>query len=90
MSELVQLIGATKEARDRCNAESGGLQNVTISMSADGVVVTGNKAGLLELARLILMVASKERSGSHQDIDTNSFASKADGVLTIALDNTLV
>lgn len=89
MSEFSELINLIKQARDRSNAESGGLQNVTISMSQDGVVVAGNKAGLLELARLTLMVASKQQNGAHQDIDRSSFASKADGVLTIALDNDL-
>jgi len=90
MSELIELINLTKQARDRCNAETGGLQNITISVSGDGVVVAGNRAGLLELARLTIMVASKEQSGSHQDIDKGSFASKADSVLTIALHTELL
>lgn len=90
MTEFEELIRRTKEARDRLNAESGGLQNVTISISEEGVVVSGNRSGLVELARMALMVAAKEKSGAHQDIDETTFASKADGVLTIALDDKLL
>lgn len=53
------------------------------------VQFVGNKSGLPELARLMLLVAARERTGAHQDIDRSGFASKADGILTIALNNEL-
>ena len=87
--EILQLTEVAKTIRDKVNAGRGTLQNTTITRAGSGVIIEGNTAGLLELARLVLIVASKDVDGAHQDIDEASFASRADGVVTVALNNVL-
>jgi hypothetical protein len=88
MAQLDQIRELLAVARD-ATRHSGQLENITIATHDDAVVVTGNRAGLIELARLVVMVASKDVDGAHQDIDTTHFASTADRMLTIALDTKL-
>jgi hypothetical protein len=87
--EILQLSATVGAIRDKVNARSGTLENITITHAGCDVVVEGNTAGLLELARLVLMVASKDVDGAHQDFDGATFASRADGVLTVALNKSL-
>jgi len=88
MAQLDQIGALLSAARDVARGE-GQLENITIETHADAIVVTGNRAGLIELSRVILMVAQKQVDGAHQDIDTTHFASSADRILVIALDNKL-
>lgn len=62
-----------------------GEQNIVIAVTQGSVLIEGNRTGLIELARQVLLVASKNVSGAHQDFDQSGFASRADATLTVAL-----
>ena len=81
------LAQSAEVLRDAANEETGGLQNMKFQKHDGGATLTGNRSGLIELARHILQVASGE--WQHTDIDEATFASRSDGTLTIALDQNL-
>lgn len=87
--EIADLAKSLALLRDHANAAQGTTENVSVSLSNRDVVIEGNTAGLLEFARVVLMVASKNLDGAHQDIDTASFASRADVAIVVALNNRL-
>jgi hypothetical protein len=84
MENLEAIISTLAKLR-----EDDGHANIAIDVARGSVLVEGNRAGLIELARQVLMVASKDVSGAHQDFDAAGFASKADVMLTVALNQKL-
>lgn len=77
--ECVRALDGGSIARDGATA-----QFLEIRRSADGVTVSGNREGLIYLARLILEVANKGFAGAHQHFDAASDLDHCDVPLVIA------
>lgn len=86
---IISLADEIKKVREDLNEENGCLENIVFEKHNSGASIEGNRSGLFELARQILLLAASSDSGGHIDIDEASFASKSDGVLTISLNDTL-
>lgn len=77
------------KVRDIINSSNEILENIVFEKYASGASIEANRSGLLELAHQIILLAAASGPGKSIDIDTASFASASDGILTISLNEDL-
>ena len=81
-SKLMQSLEALS---DQYRGIEGSLEWIRLSKDSSGIIIEGNRSGLVELARNLLMVAKSDSRLAHQDLDKSHFVVDSEEILTISL-----
>lgn len=76
---------AIEKMRDEAVSSQNYIERVLVIVGADGILVEGNQAGLLELSRAIFNLAEEGVAGGHIHVDGSSFGASEGKALIVSL-----